>query len=176
MPAVPPLTDQLFGSREDIFTRTNTFSPLYLRDKQAILALCLSCISLGLMYTFSVEGEHGCNPLLPQITSSSPLETFAHSSGRCPIHPPPPGWGRPKCARSRGGTHGEIPMSWWRDMSIQTSFWFQSRRRGIYGNILRLYKALETSRGQTHLFPSCYIFALEIGCIYFPSLNPVWYY
>lgn len=60
------------------------------------------------MYIFSLQGEHGCNPLLPQITSFSPLETFAHPSCRFPIHPPPPppAWGRPKCAGSRGGTHG----------------------------------------------------------------------
>ena len=71
--------------------------------------------------------------------------------------------------------HMEVPMSWWRDMSIQTPISCQSRRRGIRGNILWLFRALETSRGQTHLFPSCYMFALEIGCIYFPNLNPVWY-
>lgn len=69
-----------------------------------------------------------------------------------------------------GGAHMGVPMSWWRDMSLQTSVSFQSRRRGIHGNILWLYKALETSRGQTHLFPSCYMFALEISSIYFPNV------
>ena len=80
---------------------------IYGISKQYLLFALAALISHGLMYIFFAQGEHGCNPLLPQMTSFSPLETFAHPSCRCPVHlPPPPGWGRPKCAGSRGGTHG----------------------------------------------------------------------